>query len=152
MVNRQKKKTRRLRGYRTAGYGAGKKHRGKGNRGGKGMAGSGKRGQHAIQLRQAMGRFLGKRGMRPRHARAEQYALSLGRVEQNLENWLARGLVKKEKDTYIVDAKSLGADKITCAGEVKHKFKITAQTFSAPAEEKIKQAGGEAIKLTGNAE
>ncbi len=149
---RKSKKTRKQRGSRTHGWGAGKKHRGSGHRGGVGLSGSGKRGQHSVLLRHAQGRFLGKRGIRQRHAKRIQYGLSLSKVEQNLDNWLARGLVKKERDIYIIDAKSLGADKITSAGKLTKKMKITASAFSKSAEEKIKQAGGEAIKLAGHAE
>ncbi|MEM2173813.1 MAG: uL15 family ribosomal protein [Candidatus Pacearchaeota archaeon] len=58
----------RLRGARTCGYGARKKHRGKGSRGGKGMAGTGKRaGQKITYLLRYYGKgYLGKRGFKSR--------------------------------------------------------------------------------------
>ena len=49
MKLKKRKKTSRLRGSRTAGWGFRQKHKGHGNRGGGGMAGSGKRADHKKQ-------------------------------------------------------------------------------------------------------
>jgi len=143
---RQGKK--RQRGSRTHGWGSGKKHRGAGNRGGKGNAGSGKRGQQKKTKYLAHGGEspLGKHGFQITRQRPSLKAINLYELESNLATWLKEKQIKKEKDTYIIKLKELGYDKILSTGTIKSKLKITAKAFSKTAEEKLKSAGGEAIK------
>jgi large subunit ribosomal protein L15 len=148
MPTRTQKKNKRQRGSSTHGFGARKKHRGSGNKGGVGMAGTGKRAdQKKPTILKLYGNsYFGKHGFAlPTELRKTQRGINLGELQLKLENWLELGLIKKEKDTYIIDAKKLGYNKILSQGNVVHKLKIYAEAFSEKALEKIKEAGGEAI-------
>jgi large subunit ribosomal protein L15 len=59
MKLKKRKKTSRLRGSRTAGWGFRQKHKGHGNRGGVGMAGTGKRADHKKQKALIMAKKAG---------------------------------------------------------------------------------------------
>jgi large subunit ribosomal protein L15 len=133
-----KKKSVKLRGSRTQGYGSAKKNRGKGNRGGKGMAGTkdhrkfsvakyfpGHIGKHGF-------RSLSKRGLKPRPA-----AINLRDLEKLVEE-------SKSKE---IDLPKLGYDRVLGAGTISKPLAIKAFSFSKTAEEKIKKAGGTAVKM-----
>ena len=62
-VNKRKKSTR-MRGKKTHGYGSKKKHRGHGNRGGSGMGGSGKRADSKKPSVQRIKDYFGKHGFK----------------------------------------------------------------------------------------
>ena len=145
---RTSKKSRAQRGSRTHGWGSGKKHRGAGNRGGKGNAGSGKRGQQKETKYLAHGGKspLGKHGFQITRQRPSLKTINIHEIESKLLEWTKSKQIKKEKDTYIIKLKELGYDKVLGTGATKSKLKITAKAFSKSAEEKLKSAGGEAIK------
>src|SRR5512136_69417 len=110
MVVRRKKKSRKLRGSSTHGWGFGKRHRGKGNRGGHGHAGVGKRGAHNETIYLSLGiEPLGKHGMsvKPRVVFQEYKAISLQGIEENLNNWQAKKLIEKSGDMYAIDLAKL---------------------------------------------
>jgi len=151
-VNKRKKVTK-LRGSKTHGWGAKKKHRGAGNRGGRGMAGSGKR---ADSKKPSLWkeRYFGKIGFKKKGVKKHIKITSIVYLEENLNKLLSKKLVKKENDVYIVDIASLGFNKLLGDGKVTKKFKITAEYASDNAVEKIKKAGGEVVltKNVGNKE
>lgn len=148
MVIRKKKKSRKRRGHRTHGWGAGKKHRGAGHRGGRGNAGSGKRGA------QKKTKFLSK-GIKPigkygrkisrREKKIKPNPINLKTIEQKLDKWLTNNKATKEGDFIIIDLNKLGYTAVLGEGKVTKKLKLTCKKFSARAVEKIKAAGGEAI-------
>lgn len=141
VVNRQKK-SKKQRGGRTHGWGAGKKHRGKGNRGGAGKAGSGKRGQQRRRYE-----LIGKKGMTKGLPKNTMNVISLRHIEANLINWIAKGVIKEAKGIYSIDAKALGADKVVGKSPVKVKLNVIAKAFSESAKEQILNAGGK-VEIT----
>ena len=145
MIRKGKK---RQRGSRTHGWGAGKKHRGAGNRGGRGNAGSGKRGAQKKTKYLAHGGKspLGKHGFQITRQRASLNTINVRQIETNLDSWLKEKKIKKEKEVFTINLKTLGYDKVLGVGKLTHKIKVTAKAFSKSAEEKLKSAGGEAIK------
>lgn len=142
-INKRKKSTR-MRGSQTHGWGAKKKHRGAGNRGGRGMAGSGKRGDQKKPsiLKEYGNTYFGKHGFkRPKKLIKKEKVTNLYYLEEN-----ASKLGKKEDDFYVINLNELGYTKLLGTGEIKKKFKITCSKFSKKAEEKIKKLSGEVIR------
>ncbi len=134
------KKTRKQRGSRTHGWGAGKKHRGAGHRGGRGNAGSGKRGQQKETKYLALGiKVLGGRDrIKPRSA--PKNIINVGQLEKKIKVWETKKLIKKEKNLLVVDLKKLGYDKLLGFGEVKGikgKVKIIVDEVSFSAQKKL---------------
>ncbi len=128
-----------MRGSKTHGWGAKKKHRGAGNRGGRGMAGSGKRGD-AKKPSFWGKRYFGKYGFVRKGAKKESGAINISHLEENLEKFLGKKLIEEKEGMYIVDTKKLGY-KILGTGKVSKKFKVIG-SISKKAAEKIKKAGG----------
>lgn len=140
----RRKKSVRMRGSKTHGYGAKKKHRGAGNRGGKGMAGSGKRGdakKPSIWNRH----YFGKSGFKRKGIQREIKPINISYIEENLKGLLAKKLIEEKDGFYVVDVKKLGFNKILGSGKVTKRFKISAEVISKNAADKIKEAGGEII-------
>ena len=147
MVVNKRKKNSRLRGSHTHGWGAKKKHRGSGNRGGKGMAGTGKKGDAKKPCIWGNTKYFGKYGFKKHGAAKKINAISLIYFEQKAEKLLADKLITKEGDKYVIDANKLGFNKILGYAKLTKKLRITADSFSKEAAEKIKAAGGEAVEI-----
>ncbi len=144
-ANRRKKNTRQ-RGSKTHGWGAKKKHRGKGHQGGAGMAGSGKR---ADSKKPSIWkeRYFGKFGFVSKTPKVKINAVNVSYIEQNLEKFISRNLVKKDGAFYSIELDKLGFNKLLGDGRISTKFRIKAQYASKSAVEKIKAAGGEVTGL-----
>jgi len=131
-------KTRKQRGSRTHGWGAGKKHRGAGHRGGRGRAGSGKRGQQKVTYYTAKGiQTLGISGIKVKKINK---VLNVGDLAKRLKSWEAKGLIKKEKNVLTIDLNKLGYDKLLGFGEAKDlkgKVNIIVDEMSALAKDKL---------------
>jgi large subunit ribosomal protein L15 len=143
------KKSRKKRGSRTHGWGAGKKHRGAGNRGGRGRAGMGKRGQQRKTLPLSQGKkpvgqiANNNRGMSVVLERVKKAnVLNLVDLQNNMEKWTAEGKAEKTKTGYSVDLKKIGYTKLLSQGEVTFKLNIKINSASAKAKEKLEAAGG----------
>lgn len=137
-VNRTKK-NRKLRGSKSHGWGAKKKHRGSGNKGGRGMAGTGKRADQkkSFILKFIGNDYFGKKGF---HSRKKVgLSLNIKDLEKNIDK-----LTTKEGNVHIFDVKKKGYKRLLSMGEVKNKFKIIG-SCSAKAKEKIEAAGGEVL-------
>lgn len=127
---RKRSKRSRLRGKRSCGYGARKKHRGKGSQRGHGMAGTGKMaGQRKLTVLKDMPGYLGKHGFKSRKKKLE--IINLGDIEKKYEG----------KEVKLKDFKVLSK------GQLKKPITIYANSFSKKAEKKIIAGGGKAIKI-----
>jgi large subunit ribosomal protein L15 len=128
----KRKKTSRLRGSKTGGWGFRQKHKGHGNKGGVGMAGSGKRADHKKQKAKEMDKkktYFGKQGLTSRSTKKKK------ELKINLRD---------------IQANHAGSDidlsKYTILGTGEgFKAKIKAKHASKGAIEKMKAAGGEII-------
>jgi len=138
-VNKRKKNSRH-RGSWSHGWGAKKRHRGAGNRGGRGMAGTGKRGD-AKKPSIWKERYFGKHGFISIQ-RKNIVGKNIGDIERNLEKLLAKKLVSKESDHYLIDSKKIGFNKLLGKGKIKIKFKVDVPYASKKAIEAVKNAGG----------
>jgi ribosomal protein L15 len=85
----KRKKSSRIRGARTCGWGFRQKHKGPGNRGGRGMAGSGKRADHKKQEASQMDtsnrkQYFGKQGLTSRGTkRKKENKINLSDIKNN---------------------------------------------------------------------
>ena len=143
------KKSRKKRGTRTHGWGAGKKHRGAGNRGGRGRAGMGKRGQQRKTLPLSQGKKpVGQiandnRGMPTILKRAKKtHVLNLVDLQNNVEKWATQGKAEKTKTGFSINLEKIGYTKLLSQGEVTFKLNIKIHSTSAKAKEKLEAAGG----------
>ncbi|MBI4143415.1 uL15 family ribosomal protein [Candidatus Woesearchaeota archaeon] len=144
MTANKRKKNDRQRGSKTHGWGAKKKHRGKGHQGGAGMAGTGKR-TDAKKPSIWKERYFGKFGFTSKTPKVKINAVNIRYIEQHMEKFVSEGLAKKEQDTYSIELKQIGCNKLLGDGQASLKLRIIAPYASKAAVEKIKGAGGEVI-------
>lgn len=146
MVVHKREKSSRMRGAKTThGFGAKKKHRGSGNRGGFGMAGSGKRAdQKKPTILKLYGPgYYGKFGFkRPPEVQKEVKIINIQDLQEKLDFFIKEKLVAKEGDSFVVDLKKLGYDKLVGKGDVRFKFRISAPSISNSVKAKIEEKGG----------
>ncbi|MFA4960527.1 MAG: uL15 family ribosomal protein [Candidatus Pacearchaeota archaeon] len=131
----KRKKSSRIRGARTFGYGFRQKHKGHGNKGGFGMAGAGKRADHRRQLARNMtedGKYFGKQGFTSKGTVKKKYdKINLIDIKENF--------FKKTGDKI-----DLSGYKILGEGEG-FKAEIKAKSASVSAIEKMEKAGGKIV-------
>lgn len=142
---KKRKKASRLRGSRTAFYGARKKHKGgSGCRGGVGMAGTGKRAGHRKTfVLKYMYPYFGKKGFTSKKTEKKRSnVINLDEIEKNLESLEKRKIAKKTAKGWELNLKDY---KILSRGEIKNSLIINAASVSEKAREKIEKAGGEVI-------
>ncbi len=144
MTARKRKKNSRQRGSHTHGWGSKKKHRGAGNRGGRGRAGSGKKGDAKKPSNIFSGYQPGKRGFKKKNIKINVKAISLKYLQEHIDKFLKQKLINKEGDTYLIELKKLGFNKLL-SGKVKYKLRVKTPFASKSSIEKIKAAGGEVI-------
>jgi large subunit ribosomal protein L15 len=126
------------------GWGSRKKHRGAGERGGRGLAGLHKhRWPYALKY---MPEHFGKRGfVRPPAVSRVVSAVNVGDLDQRLEEFLQKGLAKREAERIVIDVTKLGFEKVLGRGRVTRPFDVIAKEFSESAKRKLEEAGGKAI-------
>lgn len=138
-----RKKNERMRGSKTHGWGAKKKHRGAGNRGGRGMAGTGKRGDAKKPSIWKDKKYFGKHGFKTKAKNLK--TITLRNLDKKLESWLKLGKITFEKGVFIIDLKSMKYNKLLGTGKLTHKVKITVGSVTPLAIEKIKACKGSEI-------
>ena len=143
---RKTRKINKMRGSRSIGGGCTKKRRGAGHKGGKGKAGLGK--HHWTWTVKNDPNHFGKYGFkRPQKMTNKIKPVNIGYLDDNSEKLLAKGIATKEGDTIVIDVTDLGYGKVLGKGNLLKPLLIKSPAFSASAEDKIQEAGGEAIKL-----
>jgi large subunit ribosomal protein L15 len=145
MSLKRRKKNTRLRGSKTHGWGAMKKHRGAGHRGGRGNAGSGKRGDaKKPSYWKDMSRY-GKHGFH--HRRPLVRAINVGQLASGIDSLVAHGRASGGK-TFAVDLAAIGYGRLLGGGVVTRPIEITVAVASARAIEKVAAAGGKVVVTT----
>ena len=106
MMAARDRKTRKMRGSRSHGYGITQKHRGAGSRGGHGMAGSKKHKWSYVS--KYLPNYFGKRGFtRPKSQVTKDETVNAGWLSENAERLTKEGKATKAGDTYTIDRKSV---------------------------------------------
>lgn len=129
-----KKRTRKMRGKKTFGYGSKKKHRGGGSRGGRGMAGSFD--HKKLKILKENPNHFGKRGFKKKNVKKIR-VINLKNLEIEAEK-----LGKKK-----INLSELGYNKVLGTGKLTKPLEIEAEFFSENAKIKIKEVGGKVIEL-----
>jgi large subunit ribosomal protein L15 len=143
---RKTRKINKMRGSRSIGGGCTKKRRGAGHKGGKGKAGLGK--HHWTWTVKNDPNHFGKYGFRrPQKMIKKINHVNIGYLDENSEKLLENGIATKEGNLIVIDVTDLGYDKVLGKGKLLKPLKIKSPDFSASAEDKIQEAGGEAITL-----
>ena len=149
MTVNKRKKNDRQRGSKTHGWGAKKKHRGKGHQGGAGMAGTGKRADSKKPSVWKDVNYFGKHGFISKTPKVKINAINVSYLEQHINKYISSKLIKKEGEFYFIELEKIGFNKLLGGGQVSMKLRIKTPYASKSAVEKIKEAGGEVIGLTG---
>jgi large subunit ribosomal protein L15 len=140
MTHNKRKKTSRLRGSWTHGWGEKKKHRGAGSRGGRGNAGSGKRSDVKKPTFQKEKRVFGRNGFYNPTTKGTISAINVGYFDS--ANLNGKKGVEFKKDAITIDLSVLGYAKLLGSGVVTGKYVVTAKYATAKAISKIEAAGG----------
>ncbi len=127
MTVKKRKKNVRMRGSKTHGYGAKKKHRGKGSRGGRGYAGSHKHKYSYITAKEP--EHFGYKGFVSKKKKSRIINI--------------RDLEKMEGD---VDLNKMGFTKLLSEGKVSKPLIVKVRKYSKKAKEKIEKAGGKIVE------
>ncbi len=145
MVVRRRRKSKKLRGSRTYGWGIQGQNRGSGLKGGKGKAGR-KSGKHLWSwVLRYQPDYFGKHGFKsPAEARIPVKAIDVGRLDEQIEKLHKMGLVEWDGEKYLVNLRRLGYNKLLGSGKVKHRIVIIGDVmYTERALEKIRAVGGE---------
>ena len=147
MVIRKRKKTRRMRGSRSHGWGVTRDHKGRGMRGGGGNAGVFS--HHWLRVikegkLQRKKQFTGRYGfLRPQMYLKKYKAINVSHLNQQMEKYTKLKLVELDKnDSYVINLQKLGITKLLAQGEVTKKMQISVQKATPRAISKIEKAGG----------
>ncbi|AGB39186.1 uL15m family ribosomal protein [Natronococcus occultus] len=139
-------KKRRQRGSRTHSGGSHKNRRGAGHRGGRGRAGRSKHEFHNYEPK-------GKHGFnRPDELQADVAEIDVQKLDEDAVLYAAEGDAEETDEGYRLDARDIVEDghevdvvKVLGSGQVRNSLEVTADAFSAAAEEKLEDAGGDAV-------
>lgn len=131
MVQRNKKRSRKYLGTRRWGGGNIKSRRGKGSRGGVGKGGTKHKWSYTVVYARET---IGKKGFKP------------WRPEKRLETDI-RAISGMASTTEAKPTIELRGYKVLSQGNISRPVIVKASGFSKKAEEKIRKAGGEAVKL-----
>ena len=131
-----KRKTQKMRGSKTHGYGSKKKHRGAGSRGGRGRAGLFKH-KRSWTIKHEPWILKPKHDFAPpKDSRNILKTINLIDLEK-----LASG--KKE-----INLSEFGFSKLLGNGKIKRALSVTVEQISKKAKEKIEKAGGKVVSIT----
>ena len=139
-LNRRKKAIK-FRGDHTHGYGSKKKHRGSGHQGGVGMAGTGKKADQKKTMIWKDTQYFGGHGFDSKNRTKIKY-INLFYIETHLDKLIKEGKAKKEGDSYHIDLKNFGCNKLLGSGNVTKKYVISTDYASLSAVEKVTAAKG----------
>ncbi len=135
------RKTRRLRGSRTHGWGRSGQHRNSGSQGGHGNAGWGRHRKSAViryglEIRRKGFISLGGRSYR---------SINVGDLNLNLQKFLSDGTAKQNNGIIEVDLWRAGYQKLLGEGTVTNTLRVIVPRCSETASQKISNAGGEIV-------
>ncbi|MEM2918963.1 MAG: uL15 family ribosomal protein [Candidatus Altiarchaeota archaeon] len=135
------RKIRKKRGSKTCGWGGRKKHRGSGTRGGVGMGGSKKHKWSFVS--KYMPNYFGRHGFkRPRKVIKEEKIINLSDLEENFERFLNEGKIIKKDNSYYINLKDLGYDKLLGKGKISKPLIVKVDSYSKKALNKLMEVKG----------
>jgi len=140
-VATRRRRTRRLRGSRTHGWGRSGQHRGSGQQGGHGNAGW-KRHKWSAVIRYGIQiREIGFRSINHHHSRI----INLNDLDTRLDSLVSQGYAREADGKIEVDLAKAGYTKLLGMGGGSKPIRVIVNRWSEKAKEKISQSGGEII-------
>ncbi|MBU5678323.1 MAG: uL15 family ribosomal protein [Candidatus Aenigmatarchaeota archaeon] len=144
------RKTRKMRGSKTHGYGSKKKHRGKGSKGGKGYAGSHK--HKWIKIIKEEPEHFGKHGFTSIRGK-ESKTINIKDLERLIKDFregkidIKNDEIKEDDEKIEINLTKLGYDKLLGKGKLNFEkpIIIIVKSFSQQAKQKIESANGKII-------
>ncbi len=136
------RKTRKYRGSRNHGWGQVGQHRASGHKGGVGQAGYLK--HHFSSMLKYDPDHFGHDSTHPPHPNITKKWASV----RDLDDLFAK-FGQKDGEKKVIDLSSKGYDKLLGGGKITNAYTIKVQKFTASAEQKVKEAGGEVLKSDG---
>ena len=130
------RKTRKYRGSRHCGWGQIGQHRASGHKGGLGQSGLHK--HHFIRMLMTDPKHFGHDSTHPPHPNLVRKWASV----RDLDDIFAK-FGKQEGGKKLINLTELGYDKLLGGGQTENAYVVKVEKFSASAEEKVKQSGGE---------
>ena len=136
------RKTRKLRGSRTHGWGQVGQHRASGHKGGLGVSGQLK--HHFSSMLKYDPDHFGHDSTHPPHPNITKKWTSV----RDLDDLFSK-IGNKEGEKKVIDLTKNGFDKLLGGGKISNAYTVKVKRFTASAEEKIKQVGGEVLATNG---
>jgi len=136
------RKTRKFRGSRNHGWGQVGQHRASGHKGGLGISGLMKH-HYSSMLKDDPDHF-GHDSTHPPHPNITKKWASV----RDLDDLFTK-FGKKEGDKKVIDLNANGYDKLLGGGKISNAYTVKTKQYTASAQEKVKQAGGEVLDKNG---
>jgi large subunit ribosomal protein L15 len=137
------RKTRKMRGSRTHGYGQIGQHRKTGGKGGR-KAGRHKAGWTYVIKHEP--NYFGKRGFTsPQSLRHKTSIINVGQLEELVDR-LAKEQPEKKKKEAVLDLNKLGYNKLLGMGNITSSLLVKIASYSENAAKKIEKAGGQILE------
>ena len=136
------RKTRKFRGSRTHGWGQVGQHRASGHKGGVGISGQLKH-HFSSMLKENPDHFGHDSTHTPRANIIKKWT-----SVRDLDDLFTK-FGTKDGEKKVIDLTGNGYDKILGGGKISNAYAIKVKQFTASAEEKVKQAGGEVLAENG---
>jgi len=136
------RKTRKYRGSRTHGWGQVGQHRASGHKGGVGISGQLKH-HFSSMLKENPDHFGHDSTHTPRANIIKKWT-----SVRDLDDLFTK-FGTKDGEKKVIDLTGNGYDKLLGGGKISNAYAIKVKQFTATAEEKIKQAGGEVLAENG---
>lgn len=137
------RKTRKMRGSRTHGYGQIGQHRKTGGKGGR-KAGRHKAGWTYVVKHEP--NYYGKRGFTsPQSLHRKTSIINVGQLEE-LADRLAKEQLEKKKKKTVLDLNKLGYNKLLGMGNITRSLLVKIASHSENAVKKIEKAGGQILE------
>lgn len=146
MVVNRRKKSNRMQGSGTHGWGK-NKHRNSGSRGGYGNAGTGKKSHNKKPSIWATD-YFGRDGFVSKNQAPKDKVITLRDVEQQVTHWLKEKKVVVQDGKIVVDLSAFGYEKLLGTGKLSRAMKITVPKASENVKNKVKEAKGELVVNT----
>ncbi|MBS3125530.1 uL15 family ribosomal protein [Candidatus Woesearchaeota archaeon] len=144
MVVNRRKKSNRMQGSATHGWGK-NKHRNSGSRGGYGNAGSGKKSHGKKPSYWADESYFGRHGFVSQNPSVKGEMITLRDVDLKVPQWIKEKKAASESGKVVVDLGQLGYQKLLGTGKLSRAIKITVPQASQSVKAKVEAAKGELV-------
>ncbi len=140
------RKTRKMRGSRTHGYGQVGQHRKSGSRGGVGKAGRDKHGWTYVVKYEPD--YFGKKGFKSikQLKKLSERTINVGDLDELSVKLSSEGKLTRKDGKLLLNLEELGYTKLLGRGDVSEAFLIKVPKSSPTAVEKIKASGGDILE------